>query len=129
MFARNLSRFARDAGRLLTTEMIPAQRQMASFSHMGKGQGNAGSVDGSKEDKDRDTDVDTKDTKRETMCIDDYDDCPSDWGTHLHPKKDTKKETKWYLTHHELHLKFWPQDEYEDVTKKKDTKKNKSCCF
>ena len=33
----NLSRFGRDAGRLLTTEMIPAQRQLASFSHTSQG--------------------------------------------------------------------------------------------
>ena len=30
----NLFRFCRDAGKTLTTEMIPAQRQMASSSHL-----------------------------------------------------------------------------------------------
>ena len=60
-------------------------------------------------------------TPRDTMCIDDYDDCPTGWDTHVHPKKEAENEPKWYLTHHELHLKFWPQDEYEEVTKKKDT--------
>ena len=33
----NLSRFGRGAGRLLTTEMMPAQGQLASFSHKGQG--------------------------------------------------------------------------------------------
>ena len=57
MFSRALSRLGRDAGRFLTSEMSPAQRQMASFSHCQDNAARrqdtnaAGSVDGSKEDK------------------------------------------------------------------------------
>ena len=50
----NLSRFCRGAGKILTTEMIPAQRQLASSSNTGQGSA-AGSVDDSKEDTKKDT--------------------------------------------------------------------------